>query len=390
MRRVRRLLEALRPCGQHRNRLLHYDEYAALVLFYFLNPAITSLRGLQMASEFAKVQKALGIRRMSLGSMSESVRLFEPELLGEIFRELAAAAPQRLDDPKLQDLRQVLTIADATILRALPRMTWAVWLRDTDRGVKAHVQFEVLKDAAVRLDVTPGKTPEAECLRANLGPGRLYVMDRGYRDLDLLQAIVDADSSFVIRLHENAVYEVIEDKPLTSDAREAGVVWDRLVRLGCSEKVRDKLRAPVRMVRVDVPAYEPRGLGYHRKKVSSKKTFRREAGAPVELLVATDRVDLPADVIALLYRYRWRVELFFRLLKCVLGCRHLISESPEGVAIQLYCALIATLLLAEQTGLRPNKRTYELMTLYLQGWADEADVMRRLAQMKAKAQGKQV
>ena len=124
--RFKGLLDLLRPCAAHRNRLLHYDEYAMAVLFYFFNPAIGSLRGLQKASGFEKVQKALGIRRMSLGSMSESVRVFDPELLAQVFEGLAQRAPERACDPRLRDLRQVLTVVDGTILPALPRMTWAV------------------------------------------------------------------------------------------------------------------------------------------------------------------------------------------------------------------------------------------------------------------------
>ena len=97
------------------------------------------------------------------------------------------------------------------------------------------------------------------------------------------------------------------------------------------------------------------------------------------MLIATDRVDLPPDVIGLIYQHRWEVELFFRVLKCVFGCRHLLSDSIEGVSIQVYCALIATLLLGEATGLRPNKRTYELIALYLQGWVTKGELCDELA-----------
>ncbi len=65
--------------------------------------------------------------------------------------------------------------------------------------------------------------------------------------------------------------------------------------------------------------------------------------------------------------------------RTVLGCRHLLSDSIEGVSIQVYCALIASLLLAEYTGLKPSKRTYELFALYLQGWVEDdelADAMK--------------
>jgi hypothetical protein len=382
--RLQGLLDALRPCAAHRNRRLHYDEYAMAVLFYFFNPAIQSLRGLQKASGFEKVQKALGIRRMSLGSMSESVRVFDPALLAEVFEDLARRAPERRCDARLKDLRQVLTVVDGTILPALPRMTWAVWLSDTDRGAKAHVDFEVLKGAPCGVEITAGAAAENERLKARLQPGRLYVLDRGFRDFNLFQRIVEADSSFVVRLGRNAVYETLEEKPLTAEATAAGATSDRIVRLGW-KKIRDKFDRPVRLVIVHVPAKPPRGLGYPVKKVSSKKTFREPRGQAYDLILATDRLDLPADVIALIYLHRWKVELFFRLLKSVLGCRHLLSDSIEGVTIQVYAALIAVLLLAEYTGLPARRRTFELVSLYLQGWVTDAELARELASLKQKA-----
>jgi len=385
--RIGALLKALHHCAPHPNRRLYYDEYGAAVLFYFFNPAITSLRGLQKATGFDKVKKVLGIRRMSLGSMSESVRLFDPELLARVFEQLAQQAPDRLSERRLKGLDQVLTVADGTLLRALPRMTWAVWLRDTDRAAKAHVQFEVLSETPVKMDITAGQSSEIERLKANLQAGRLYVLDRGFRDFELLEEIVEADSSFVIRLHENSIHEVIEQKELTEEAKAVQVKADRIVRLGC-KRAREKLRVPVRLVEIDVLESMPRGRGFRRKRVSSKKTFREPAGKAHRLLVATDRLDIPADVIGLIYHYRWKVELFFRLLKSVIGCGHLLSDSIEGVTIQLYCALIATLLLAEYTGLRPKKRTYELMALYLSGWVTQGELIQQIEKLKAEAASK--
>ena len=381
LKRMRRMMAALRPCATHRNRLLHYDEYATMVLLYFFSPAIESLRDLQQTSGFDKVKKALGIRRMSLGSMSESVRVFDPGLLREVFEDLAAQAPERPSDPRLKDLRQVLTVVDATLVPALPRMAWAVWLGDRGRGVKAHVQFEVLKGAAVHAEVTPGQASEVAYLKANLEPGRLYVTDRGYRDSELLARILEAGSSFVARLPDNAVHDVLEDKPLSPEAVKAGVRSDRIVRLGC-EPSREKFDRPVRLVEVYVPETAPRGGKTPVKQVSSKKTYREPVGHAYTLLLATDRTDLPADVIALLFRYRWKVELFFRLLKSVMGCRHLLSDSFEGVSIQVYAALIATLLLAEYTGVAPRKRAYFIVAMYLGGWVTDEELIREIERLK--------
>lgn len=379
--RLHGLFDALRPCASHPNRKLHFDEYALGVLFYFFNPAITSLRGLQMATDFKKVQKALGIRRMSLGSMSESVRLFDPELLRSVFEGLVDKASARQVDRRLHGLRQVLTVVDGTILPALPRMAWAVWLGEADRGAKAHVQFEVCKDTPSHIEVTEGNASETRRLEASLEAGRLYVMDRGYVDFDLFREIVEADSSFVIRMNANTVVETIEEIVVTPEAAAVGVRSDRIVRMGWKGS-RAKFDHPVRFVEVHVPARSPRGLAYPVKKVSSKKTFRRERGEAYTLLIATDRLDLPAEVIALIYQHRWKVELFFRLLKSVMGCRHLLSDSIEGVTIQVYCALIASLLLAEYTGVKPSKRLYELFALYLQGWVEDDELADRLTKLK--------
>ena len=72
------------------NRQLHFDQYCMLILLYLFNPIITSLRGLQQASELAKVQKRLGCSRAALGSLSESVGVFDPQRLKEIVLELGS------------------------------------------------------------------------------------------------------------------------------------------------------------------------------------------------------------------------------------------------------------------------------------------------------------
>src|SRR5262249_46081873 len=103
------------------------------------------------------------------------------------------------------------------------------------------------------------------------------------------------------------------------------------------------------------------------------------------LWLITDRLDLDAELVALAYRYRWTVELFFRWLKCILGCRHLISNSQNGVTIQLYVALIASLLIALITGRKPTKRTLEMIQFYLGGGSRWADLEPHLRASKSAA-----
>jgi hypothetical protein len=93
------------------------------------------------------------------------------------------------------------------------------------------------------------------------------------------------------------------------------------------------------------------------------------------LLIATNLLDLPAELVALIYRYRYTVELFFRFFKHLLGMRHLLSQRGEGVDTQVYCAVIACMLINLQAGKRPDKATVRMLGWYLLGLADEQDVI---------------
>ena len=105
-------------------------------------------------------------------------------------------------------------------------------------------------------------------------------------------------------------------------------------------------------------------------------------GTPNELWLITDRLELDAELVAAAYRYRWTVELFFRWLKCILGARHFVAENANGVALQMYAALIVGLLIALRTGGRPTKRTYELVQYYLLGWVGDAELEAYLAALR--------
>lgn len=107
-------------------------------------------------------------------------------------------------------------------------------------------------------------------------------------------------------------------------------------------------------------------------------------GEPQRWVPATNDLGLDADLVKLAYQYRWKVELFFRWLRCILGCRHLISECESGVAMQVYAALIATPLIAARTGLRPTKRTFEMMCHYLAGWATGEELDAHIAARRAR------
>jgi IS4 transposase len=86
-----------------------------------------------------------------------------------------------------------------------------------------------------------------------------------------------------------------------------------------------------------------------------------------------------------MYRRRWQIEGFFKWLKCLLGCRHWLAESQRGVTLQLYLALIASVLLQLATGQRPTRRMLEFIELYQMGWASLEELTRGLARERERA-----
>lgn len=107
-------------------------------------------------------------------------------------------------------------------------------------------------------------------------------------------------------------------------------------------------------------------------------------GVVKESWLVTDCLDLAAELVALAYRFRWTVELFFRWFKCILGCRNLLFEDEAGVAIQVYTALIASLLVVLWTDRKPNIRTWEMLQFYMQGLASLKELEAHLAKLKAR------
>ncbi len=382
---LRGVMDLLRPLRAHKdcpNRKLHFDEYVAYLLLYFFNPIVTSLRGLQQVSTLAQVRRRLNLPRFALGSFSEARNVFDPSLLEPLIAELVGRVRETEADPRLAALDVAATVVDGTPIPALPKMAWALWRDDTHRAAKVHLEYSLLKHAPTQATVTDHNTSEGRVLRDTLAAGKLYVLDRGYADYALLAAILDAGSSFVLRLPSNAVYEVLEERPVDAAAAKLGVQRDRVVKLGCAASPELHERK-IRLIEVHVT--DPNALlGRPRtRRVDRKTKATRTTKTEHTLLLVTDQLDLPADLVVTLYRYRWQVELFFRWFKTILCADRLISLSQNGLTLVVYCGLIASLLITLWTGRKPTKRTYEMICLYLMGWAEAHEVEAHIARLAA-------
>jgi hypothetical protein len=383
--RLAPLLERLHNDASQRdkagNRDLHFDEYVLLILLFLFNPIVGSLRAIVQASALSKVQRRLGCQRASLGSLSEAACVFDAGRLKAIVEELGGQLEPVGKDARLKQVQDTLTLVDGTLLTALPRMAEASLLnQQKGSGLvkwRLHTQFEVERYVPTQIDVTRnggGQSDERSVLERNVQSDRCYVMDRGYAKFRLFNEIHSADSSYVCRLRDNSVYEVLEERPLSEEAKAAGIVFDGIVRLGPTSKADAQPDHPIRLVLIKTTPHAKRGK------------YRGGSAGPASdglLRIATDLLDVPAEIIALIFQYRWTVELFFRFFKHVLGCRHLLSHNENGIEIQTYCAIIACMLLSLWTGRKPTLRTYEMVCYYFIGLAEEEELLAHLAKLKA-------
>lgn len=207
-----------------------------------------------------------------------------------------------------------IVLVDGSLIDAVLSMYWADY-RKGSRKAKGHFGFDLSHGIPAAIYLTSGKAPERPFLSQILSPGQTGVIDRGYQCHKLFDDLKDDGKSFVCRIKNNTKKECIEEYPVDPDSY---IFYDALVLLGTPGVNQSK-----KAVRV---------VGY---RIGNATYF-----------VATDRLDLTAEQIALIYKLRWDIEKFFQWWKKHLKVYHLIARTEYGVMIQILAGLITYLLMA--------------------------------------------
>jgi hypothetical protein len=223
-------------------------------------------------------------------------------------------------EPLGLELDQTIYALDSTTIDlCLSLFPWARF-RSTKAAVKLHTLLDVRGPIPTMIAVSEGKQADVRVLDELLPePGAFYVMDRGYVDFERLYRFVLAGAFFVTRTKAGVQLNRLESRPV--DRNAAGIRSDHLVRL----------RHP------HSAAHYPDPL----RRVS----FRDPEKGKV-LVFLTNNFDLPAAVIAQLYKLRWRVELFFKRIKQNLRIKHFFGNSDNAVKTQVWIAICVYVLVA--------------------------------------------
>lgn len=405
----RKYLQILRPYLQrlhaaypHPNRVLFYDDVVLSYLVAFFSPALRSLRLIEDASQVPGVNKFLNVDAVCSSTLSDANGLFDPAHLAGLIADLRADLPvaasgPRSDDPQLMQLLDNAVLVDGSFFRLAADVQWAIHAANQHGGGKGTPDPQASAKAApnkpqkdMKPDEIKSATPKAKstkpkstkpgigtvrlncqyCLssgvptgvsingsdgvhestaaEAFVEPDHLYVFDSGIVSFDYLRKILCGSSHLVCNLSKIVNFTPQQDRPLSSQDINAGIISDRIGQLSGS----NRNTPPQNLFREIIVQYTDR------------------SGKIQRLRLLTDLMDLSAFAVAEIYRQRWKIELFFRWLKVSANFRHLCSHSRNGVTLSFHMAVIAALLMILRTGRPLSVYGHSLLCMVAAGQAD--------------------
>ena len=299
--------------GSNRDLKMTFEDQLNVMVYFHLKDFKSGRHLLQdlQEDEFAKefIAPSGGIGK---STFFDSLNERGLEQFLHVFQNLFKQASNQI--PKeFSELGDLVAI-DGSLIDSVLSMVWADYRKGAKKA-KVHVGFNVNCSIPQKIFLTEGNGAERPFAQKIVEPGQTGIMDRGYQSHDLFDQWQANDVHFVCRIKGNTQKTCIKELPFDT----GGIVfYDAVVRLG--------------QPGINETKKELRLVGY---KVGNKKYW-----------VATDRFDLTADQITLIYKLRWNVESFFAWWKRHMRVYHIISRSKHGLMIQILSGLITYLLLA--------------------------------------------
>jgi hypothetical protein len=216
-------------------------------------------------------------------------------------------------------LDHALYVLDSTTIDLSLTLFPRADFREPKSGINMHTQIDLRGPIPTCALIQPARPHDVLWLdELRFEPGAFYLMDRGYMDFLRLYRIVQSGAFFVTRAKDNLRFSRLYSRSVVPDS---GVCSDQIGR-PTLPKARTDFPAPLRRVR-----YFDKETRHH-------------------LIFLTNNLQMPALIVASLYRLRWRIELFFRWIKQHLRIKHYYGNTPNAVKTQIWIALCVYLLIA--------------------------------------------
>ena len=238
---------------------------------------------------------------------------------------------------------------DSTTIDLCLNLFWWANFRKTKAGVKMHTLYDVVTQIPTFLHITEAKVNDMNAMdEIPYEPNAYYIFDRGYFDLARLFTINLIGSNFVIRERSNLKYEVVDGEALIESPDN--ILYDQTIRL-TGQQTKERYAALLRRV------------GYY--SVEHRRTFT----------YITNNFEISAKQVALLYKNRWQVELFFKWIKQHLHITSFWGITENAVRIQIFSAITAYCLVAIiEHDLKLNRSTFDVLRIFSMSLLDKTPI----------------
>jgi len=226
---------------------------------------------------------------------------------------------------------------DSTTIDLCLSVFWWAKFRTTKGGIKLHTLYDVKTSIPCFIHVSPASVNDINALDLlYYEPDGYYILDRGYVDYERLFRIHQSSAYFVVRAKDNIQFRRMYSNKVNKDN---GILLDQIGKLTGF------------YVSKDYP-----------EKLRRIRFYDEETDNDLEFL--SNSFDITAEEIAQLYKYRWKVELFFKWIKQHLKVKSFWGTSLNAVKIQVYSAIITYCLVAlVRNKLKVDRSTYEILQI---------------------------
>jgi len=247
------------------------------------------------------------------------------------------------------DIENNIYAFDATVIDLCLNVFWWAKFRKAKGAIKLHTLFDVKTSIPCFVHITEAAIHEVNAMDELIyEPGSFYVFDRGYIDYERLHTIHKTKAYFVVRAKNNLAFKRLYSKKCN---KKVGVCCDQIIIL----------------TGFYVSQYYP-------EKIRRIKFYDNETES--DFVFLTNNLELPASEIALLYKYRWRIELFFKWIKQHLKVLSFWGTSENAVKIQIYIAIITYSLIATiKAQLKSPFSNYEILQILSMSLFDKTPVI---------------
>jgi len=280
-----------------------------------------------------------GIRgKISRSTLADANRTHNWRIFADFAQVLITQARELyVNDPLATQLKQTVYALDSTTIDlCLSLFPWAKF-RQRKGAVKLHTLLDLRGNIPCFIHISTGKMHDVNVLdQLPLEAGAFYVMDRGYVDFERLHRFTLASAFFVTRAKRNLNFNRLT--ALKVD-KTTGLRCDQTIMLAGIKAHQDYPQALRRIVYYDT------------------ENQRR-------LMFLTNNFELPALIIALLYKSRWQVELFFKWIKQHLRIKAFYGTSDNAVKVQIWVAVSVYVLVAIiKRELKLDRSLYEILQI---------------------------